>query len=75
MRKRENAGYTHITPNLFFPIPKIFVKQTCTVFGQNGRINNLLLSVYELKGWFRTGRVLQNFEPAQDFLPSIPSYN
>ena len=32
-------------------------------------------SVNGLSGWVRSGRVLQTFEPAQNFLPSISFYN
>ena len=56
-------------------IPKIVAKRTQTVFELSGRSSNLLQSVYELLGQARTGRVLQNFEPAQNFLPSILSCN
>ena len=58
-------------------VPKIVAKHTRTVFELSGRTcsSNILQSVYELLGRARTGRVLQNFEPAQIFLPSIPSCN
>ena len=44
------------------------------MFELSGRSSNLLQSVYELLGRARTGRVLQNFEPAQNIFcrPSRP---
>ena len=37
--------------------------------------DNLFMNLMDRLEWIKTGRVLQNFEPAQNFLPSIPSYN
>ena len=77
---KENTCYiqgAHQTR--FHSVPNILVKCTGTVFGRSGHKTNLSGSVYELNAnrlrWVRTGTVLQNFEPAQNFLMSIPSYN
>ena len=46
-----------------------------TVCERSGRSSNVLRSFYELHGRAQTGRVLQNFEPAQNFLAAIPFCN
>ena len=64
--------YPRHTKVVFIPVREILSNglELCS-----DEVSYLLQSVYELNGRIRMGRVLQNFEPAQNVLLSIPSYN